>query len=641
MAWTFRAAVAVLAATAASAFAAPQAADNGATTVTVPEATREFRASWVATVANIDWPSKKGLSTEEQQAELIAILDRTRDLNMNAIVLQIRPAADALYQSELEPWSEYLSGEQGKAPEPFYDPLKFAVDEGRKRGVDIHVWFNPYRARLLRADKDTTGGFAPPPTDPNHISVTHPEVVKTYGNFHWMDPGEKLVQDQSMAVILDVVKRYDIDGVHMDDYFYPYPINDPETKEEMDFPDDLSWNKYQQSGGELSRHDWRRQNVDKFIERLYKEVKAVKPKVLVGLSPFGIWKPGFPENVRGLNQYEKLYADAKLWLNEGWVDYWTPQLYWRVQDLSQSYPELLKWWMEENTKNRHMWPGLYLTKTTFGPDEIINQIVLTRFLGATGHVLFSMKGFMGAGRPGNLNDRLTTTTGVYASPALIPATDWLGGEAPAQPTDLAVSAVAAAPTGATEASAAEARPARQGRRGARGADARGAARTVAEAAETTPAQQGTATGAVTTSTAELASGEAQAQPAQDRATARRGRRSQRGAAARDAATAPAPAPAKSQVEVSWRPASDPASVRTYAVQVGTAAGGTVSWRLYVVPGTETRLLIDADSKGNFPTHYAVSAVGDLGLTSAKAITTYAPAAATQTEAAKETFGQVQ
>ncbi|MGI8906607.1 MAG: glycoside hydrolase family 10 protein [Candidatus Sumerlaeaceae bacterium] len=393
---------------------------------TGPKAMREFRGVWVATVSNIDWPSSRGLTTEQQKAELIAICDRSKELNLNAIVFQGRPSCDALYESKLEPWAEYLTGEQGKPPEPYYDPMQMWVDEAHKRGLELHVWFNPYRAKQPSA----RGALAP-----NHLFNTHPDMVKEYGKHLWLDPGEKFVQDHSVAVMMDVVKRYDIDGVHMDDYFYPYKEKDKNGKI-IDFPDEPSWNKYKAGGGKLSRDDWRRSNVDVFVERLYKNIKAEKPWVKLGISPFGIWQPGYPPQIKGFNQYTELYADAKKWLNEGWVDYFTPQLYWRISAAAQSYPYLLRWWLQENTHDRHIWPGLYTSKISgeangFNVDEIVNQIVITRFLNANGNVHFSMKPFLS--NKHKLNDALTTGGGVYEQPALVPATPWLGDDAPGRP----------------------------------------------------------------------------------------------------------------------------------------------------------------------------------------------------------------
>ncbi len=391
-----------------------------------PEPAREFRGAWVASVANIDWPSKPGLTTEQQQAEMIGILDTAQRLNLNAIVLQVRPACDALYESRLEPWSEYLSGKMGEAPVPYYDPLKFAVEEAHKRGIELHAWFNPYRAKHAEAQS---------PVSENHISIKHPELVRTYGHSLWLDPSEKRVQDHSVDVVMDVVKRYDIDGVHIDDYFYPYKEKGPDGKT-LDFPDQVNWQKYQESGGKLTRDDWRREQVNHFIERLYKAIKRQKAWVKFGISPFGIWRPGTPPIIKGFDAYKEIYADSRLWLNQGWVDYWSPQLYWRQDQAGQSYSELLHWWVGENTKGRHVWPGNYTSrvadgsKTPWPTDEIVRQIDITRRQhGAGGNLHFSMKSLMQdrAGLASTLADSS------YGQPALIPASPWLQNERPGKP----------------------------------------------------------------------------------------------------------------------------------------------------------------------------------------------------------------
>src|SRR6185503_6645702 len=228
---------------------------------------REFRGVWVASFKNIDWPSKPGLTTEQQKAEFSAIVDRAVELKLNAVVLQVRPACDAFYASSFEPWSEFLSGEMGKAPHPFYDPLAYAVELAHQRGLELHAWFNPFRARLQ------TGKTA---ASPNHITKTHPQLVRTYNALLWLDPGEKTVQDHSLRTILDVVKRYDIDAVHLYDYFYPYPETNS-LRKLMDFPDGPSWQRYVAAGGRLARDDWRRANVDGFVQRLAQSIKAEKP----------------------------------------------------------------------------------------------------------------------------------------------------------------------------------------------------------------------------------------------------------------------------------------------------------------------------------------------------------------------------
>jgi uncharacterized lipoprotein YddW (UPF0748 family) len=390
-----------------------------------PPARREFRAVWVASVRNIDWPSKPGLSTQEQKDELIEILDRSAALRLNAVILQVRPAADALYASPYEPWSEYLTGQMGKAPDPYYDPLEFAVNEAHRRGLELHAWFNPYRARhpssRSRASRD-------------HISVTHRSLVKTYGTHLWMDPGERVIREHSIKVVLDVVKRYDIDGVHIDDYFYPYKERDRRGRV-IDFPDGVSWRRYVRSGGRLARDDWRRANVDSLVKQVYEGIKASKPWVKFGISPFGVWRPGYPPQIGGLDSYSELYGDSRKWVNNGWGDYFTPQLYWRIDQENVAYPVLLEWWVQQNRTGRHIWPGNYSDKvgsrgTDWESQEILDQISATRAQhGATGNVYFSMRSLM-SGATG-LPERIAA--GPYAERALVPASPWLDNIPPPVP----------------------------------------------------------------------------------------------------------------------------------------------------------------------------------------------------------------
>ena len=392
----------------------------------VPPIQREFRSAWVATVANIDWPSQPGLSTAEQQAEMRALLDDAVRLNLNAIILQVRPSCDAFYESKLEPWSEFLTGKMGQAPDPYYDPLEFAVAEAHKRGLELHAWFNPYRTRH-------TGTKTP--AAETHISKTRPEIVKQYGVYHWMDPGEPAAFEHTLAVIRDVVERYDIDGVHMDDYFYPYPVND-DQKKLIPFPDDPSWEKAVQAGTTLERNDWRRENINRLVLQISKDIKKIKPWVKFGISPFGIGRPGKPPQIKGFDQYESLYADAEKWFKEGWVDYLTPQLYWKIGPPAQSYSALLAWWHEQNKAKRHLWPGNFTSKLldaenkTWSADELLAQIWVTRAQeGATGNVHFSMKAL--SRNAGGIADALME--GPYREPALVPASPWLGEETPEHP----------------------------------------------------------------------------------------------------------------------------------------------------------------------------------------------------------------
>lgn len=386
----------------------------------ITEPIREFRAAWIASVANINWPSRPGLTTDEQQAEAITLLNYLQSNNFNAVILQVRPQADALYKSDLEPWSYFLTGQQDKAPEPFYDPLAFWTEEAHKRGIELHAWLNPYRAHHTTG-KSISG---------KSIVRTNPEMVYLLKEgFWWMDPALKSTQDHTVKVVLDIVKRYDIDGIHFDDYFYPYPSYNGDK----DFPDDKSWNEYVKSGGKLSRGDWRRESVNKLIHRLYDEIKKEKKHVKFGISPFGIWRPGYPSLVEGFDQYEKLYADAKLWLNKGWIDYFTPQLYWPTTKMGQSFPVLLGWWQEENTHKRHLWPGISIGTDKNGVannQEVISQIMISRGMTpkSMGIVHWNISSL-------TKNPTLTRELkeGPYKTPALVPASPWLGNKPPASP----------------------------------------------------------------------------------------------------------------------------------------------------------------------------------------------------------------
>ena len=386
---------------------------------------REFRGAWVTAVWNVDWPSKSGIPVEKQKAELIQILDRLEALKFNALIFQVRPEGDALYASTLEPWSTWLTGTQGKPPEPFYDPLAFVIAEGQKRNIEVHAWFNPYRAKT---SSQATINVSP------HIAITNPDYVYQYGNQLWMDPGAKVVQDRAYNVILDVVRRYDVAGIHLDDYFYPYPItNQP-------FPDSKTYAAYQATGGTLSLEDWRRENVNQLIQRLLEGIRTTKPHVKFGISPFGIYRSGQPEQIRGLDAYQTLYADSKKWLEQGWVDYLSPQLYWRIDPPAQSYPVLLKWWTEQNPKQRHIYPGNNLGQLdgiNWTLEEIQKQIEITRsFIPALalGNIFFSMKAF-NENRQG-IYDNFQTST--YSQPRLVPTMQWREATLPVAPKAVGV-----------------------------------------------------------------------------------------------------------------------------------------------------------------------------------------------------------
>ena len=312
---------------------------------------------------------------------------------------------------------------QGRAPAPFYDPLAFAITEAHKRGLELHAWFNPFRARHFQS-------VSPPAA--NHISKTHPELVRNYAKYLWLDPGDPAVREYSLRVILDVLNRYDVDGIHMDDYFYPYHEKNS-AGNDIDFPDAATWKKFGQSSG-LSHDDWRRHNVDVFIEQLYHSVKAAKPWVSVGVSPFGIWRPKNPPSIAGFDSYQEIYCDSRKWLQEGWCDYLAPQLYWGISPPATSFSTLLDWWNGQNPRHRHVWPGLDSLKAAdkWQPSEIVNQINVTRRYPSPGHIHWSVSALM---RNTALDNALARD--LYRTPALIPASPWLAAT-PLLPPKLSV-----------------------------------------------------------------------------------------------------------------------------------------------------------------------------------------------------------
>lgn len=380
---------------------------------------RELRAVWVATVGNIDWPSRKGLSTAEQQQEMIQLLDMHQRNGMNAIIFQVRPASDAFYPSPYEPWSEYLTGRQGQAPNPYYDPLEFIVTETHKRGMEFHAWFNPYRAMAT-----LNSSIAP-----NHITRMQPSWFVTYDGKKFFDPGIPEVRTYVTNVIRDVVRRYDIDAVHFDDYFYPYPAG-------RDFPDSRTYRTY---GKGLSIDDWRRSNVDSIIHMLSVAIKQEKPWVKFGISPFGVWRNkahdmnGSPTGT-SLSNYDDLYADVIKWQRLGWIDYLMPQLYWEFGHRVVPFEVLINWW-GDHAYGRHMYIGHapYRIGSTAGwkdPREMPRQINATRSLNTIqGSAFYSSKSFIdnALGLVDSLRNHF------YRYPALRPAMPWLDDKAPEPP----------------------------------------------------------------------------------------------------------------------------------------------------------------------------------------------------------------
>jgi len=409
-----------------------------------PAVAREFRGAWVTPLWGGEWPSRPGLSTEAQQAELVRLFDRAGAIGLNAVVLHVRPAADALYATSRAPWSVYLSGVQGQAPGPWYDPLEFAIAEAHRRGLELHAWFNPFRA-------------SPPDrrvaASPEHVTRRHPEWVVTYAGQRWIDPGIPAARAEVLQDILEVVERYDVDGIHLDDYFYPYVeqrsvrrqvrsggrTRTVTVRENIPFPDDASWRRWGEPAGFGARGDWRRANIDTFIAALYGEVKARKPWVAVGISPFGIWQSGVPAGVTGLDAYREIYADARRWLREGWLDYVAPQLYWPIAGVQQRFTRLDAWWREQNVQQRHIWPGLHTAqevtaRSGYTSGEVAREIEVLRSARAgtaeaQGHIHFRLASLLSP-RAG-IGAGLQATT--YRDAVLPPPYPWLDATRPAAP----------------------------------------------------------------------------------------------------------------------------------------------------------------------------------------------------------------
>jgi uncharacterized lipoprotein YddW (UPF0748 family) len=386
----------------------------------------EFRAAWVASVENIDWPSKKGLPVDSQKVEFIRLLDMHKRNGFNAMVVQIRPAADAFYPSPYEPWSEWLTGIQGKAPNPYYDPLQFMIEETHRRGMEFHAWCNPYRA------VKTIGRSS---IAPDHITRQHPEWFVRFENTLYFDPGNKEAQDYVTNVIRDIVRRYDIDALHFDDYFYPYDIIEGGGPGK-DFPDNETYGRY---GNGLSKGDWRRSNVDSIILRISKMIKEEKPHCKFGISPFAIWRnsskdPEGSETYGGQTDYDNLYANILLWLKQGWIDYVVPQIYFEFSQTHAPYATLLDWWAR-HSYGRQCFIGLGIYKAGVNAawrekTQIPRQIQAMRtFPTVQGAVYFSSSSFQT--NPNGWSDSLRNN--YYNYPALIPPMLWLDSTRPQQP----------------------------------------------------------------------------------------------------------------------------------------------------------------------------------------------------------------
>jgi uncharacterized lipoprotein YddW (UPF0748 family) len=383
----------------------------------------EFRGVWVATVVNIDFPSSKNLSTQQQKDEFIKLLDMHKRNGMNAVIVQIRPASDAFYPSQYEPWSEYLTGKQGQPPSPYYDPLKFMIAETHKRGMEFHAWMNPYRAEFKIGKSSIS---------PTHITRLHPEWFIDYGGVKYFDPGNKDAQQFVVNVVRDVVKRYDIDAIHFDDYFYPYRIAGKE------FNDQRSFAKY---GNGLSREDWRRSNVASIIVHLSKAIKEENKYCQFGISPFGVWRnidndPEGSNTKAGQTNYDDLYADILLWLKMKWIDYVVPQLYWEISHKVVGFEVLTDWWARHAYgRQLYIGQGIYraLESRSYAwknKNELPNQIkFLRKYPQIQGSVFFSSSTFNS--NPNGWSDSLRNN--YYKYPAIPPSMPWIDSAKPEQP----------------------------------------------------------------------------------------------------------------------------------------------------------------------------------------------------------------
>ena len=386
----------------------------------------EWRAVWIATVNNIDWPSKPGLSSQEQQKELIAYLDLFKKMNFNAVVLQVRPTADAFYASEYEPWSIYLTGDQTKAPDPKYDPLAFAIEEAHKRGMELHAWLNPYRVSQDTANLKFVA--------PNHMYKKNPEIFVKYGRKLYFDPAYPETREFVTKVIKDIVTRYDVDGIHFDDYFYP----------NNDFNDSISFAKHSRGYKPADKMAWRRENVDLVVKMLKDTIKSVKPYVKFGISPYAVWR-NLREDPRGSDtksynytNYDFLHADILLWMEKGWIDYVLPQLYFNIGYENADFNVLAKWW-RDNSAGVPVYGGL----GTFmlGENAKIPAWRSTEEIRKQAEIIRGMKEYQGVcyfnakNMKDNKLDINSLLKTLYKNPALVPPLRGFDTSAPSVPVN--------------------------------------------------------------------------------------------------------------------------------------------------------------------------------------------------------------
>ena len=378
---------------------------------------REFRAAWIQSVNG----QFRGMPTEKLKQNLIGQLNSLQKAGINAIIFQVRPEADALYASRLEPWSRFLTGVQGKAPEPYWDPKQYMIDECHKRGMEFHAWINPYRTKTTLKSE----------LAPNHVYNIHPEWFVTYGDQLYFDPALPESRRHICMVVSDIVSRYDVDAIHMDDYFYPYPIKG------KDFPDDASFARF--GGGFSNKGDWRRSNVNVLIKKLHETIREIKPWVKFGVSPFGIYRNESSDplgsKTKGLQNYDDLYADVLLWAREGWIDYNIPQIYWHIGHPVADYETLVKWWAR-NTENRPLFIGQSVMNTVQNADPknpSINQLPRKMALQRAYQTIGGSCQWPASAvveNVGKYRDALIAEYHKY--PALPPVFDFIDNEAPAK-----------------------------------------------------------------------------------------------------------------------------------------------------------------------------------------------------------------
>jgi uncharacterized lipoprotein YddW (UPF0748 family) len=381
---------------------------------------RQLRGAWIASVSNINWPSRAGLTAAQQQAELRDLLDRAAGLRLNAVFLQVRPAADAFWPSSYEPWSQYLTGTQGRSPG--YDPLAFAVAEAHARSLELHAWFNPYR---VSTQGDVTKLVA------SHPARTNPTWVERYNGQLYYNPGVPAVRQHTVNVIMDAVSRYDLDGVHVDDYFYPYPVSG------QSFDDAAEYARY---GAGRSLADWRRSNVDALVQEVSSRIRQAKAHVRFGVSPFGIWRNASTDPLgsatAGLQSYDAIYADSRNWVKQGWVDYLAPQLYWNIGFAAAGYDVLVPWWssvVAGTDVQLYVGQAAYRITTWGDPEEMPDHLVLNRDHRVSGDIYYSAKELLA--NPLGFADRLRTD--FYRNPALMPVQPRAGSVPPGAPVGLA------------------------------------------------------------------------------------------------------------------------------------------------------------------------------------------------------------